>query len=337
MSDALPVQVVYAGFWRRAAATLTDDALLCALLLALVHLAGQPGLLLRPGPVSALFAGLLGLVYAAGFESSRWQATPGKRLLAIKVTDLAGRRIGVWPAVLRRVMQLASALCLMLGYLMCVFTQRRQCLHDLFADTLVVRAACTTQQIGQAPLARAWSPWQIAALVAPVLALWFALLLHLPQVARYDADALPEPDHYQARTQVAAALYYAGDAMDMAETLYGEHRDFAEVNVQEVDLDDEASRTIAALAIVAGSIRITFGGEADAVLQGHTATLTPALDEDGNLAWVCGYADVPEGYAAVHDDYRKLTDILPAALPPDCLAEGADDSAEDAAPPGLRA
>jgi len=40
-------------------------------------------------------------VYYAGFESSRRQATFGKRAIGIKVTDLAGGRIGFGRALTR--------------------------------------------------------------------------------------------------------------------------------------------------------------------------------------------------------------------------------------------
>jgi hypothetical protein len=196
-----------------------------------------------------------------------------------------------------------------------------------------VRAECGPDEIATAPPARAWSRWMIAAVVAPIVATWLLLL-----VLGTSPVTVPEaavPSRYHARTQVTAALYYASDAIDTAESLYGEARDFASVNVPSVELDEEASHTIATLGIVAGSIHITFGGESDPVLQGHTATLTPAVDDAGNITWICGYADVPDGYAAIRDDYRSLTDVAPDALPPDCLP---DDVAPDSpsGTPGLK-
>jgi uncharacterized RDD family membrane protein YckC len=40
-------------------------------------------------------------IYFAAFESSKWQATPGKRLLALRVTDEGGGRATFWKASLR--------------------------------------------------------------------------------------------------------------------------------------------------------------------------------------------------------------------------------------------
>jgi uncharacterized RDD family membrane protein YckC len=328
MSSEATEPVIYAGFWRRVFAKLIDGCLLLAGLLVLSHVVGQPGVLLRDDGLPGVAVALVGLLYEAFFESSRWQATPGKRVVGIQVTDLEGQRIGFGRAALRHVAQFLSALCLMLGYLMGAFTRRRRCLHDLIAGTLVVRAGLDPVQIAHAPLARPWSRWMIAALVAPVLAIGFAgWLLHEPR-ERPEAGAPASPDHdrYHARTEVAAALYYASDAIDTAENLYGESKNFASVNVPEMDLDAEAARTIAMLKIVSGSIRITFGGESDPVLQGRTAALTPAVDDSGNVIWICGYADAPDGYEPIRDDYRSLTNISPDALPPDCLPqEGGDE------------
>ena len=221
-----------------------------------------------------------------------------------------------------------------MGYVMAAFTRRRQCLHDFIAGTLVVRAKYSAAEIQLAPPARAWSRWMIAALVAPLIATWILLyVLHLtPDVSQAGSTA----GSYHARTEVTAALYYASDAIDTAESLYGDSKDFTRVNVPSVELDAEASRTIAHLAIVAGSIHITFGGESDTVLQGRTVTLTPAVDEGGNIAWVCGYADAPEGYDSIRSDYRSLTNVAPEALPPDCQPDDpTSDTQADA--PGLKA
>ena len=332
MSEELRNTPVYAGFWRRVAAVTIDGCLLLALLVALSRSVGAPGLLLRDEWLPNLLSALVSLAYSALFESSAWQATPGKRLLRIKVTDLQGARISWRRAVLRRVAQVLSAVCLMLGYLMAAFTRRRQCLHDLIAGTLVVRGSLTAEQVAQAPDAPRWSRWAVAALVAPLIAGWLALLSLQLDHGTVTASPL---DHYLARTEVAAALYYAGDAMDQAEGLYAESHDFAQVNITDIELDDDASRTISALRVVAGSIHVTFGGDAESGLHAHTLTLTPALDSDGNIAWVCGLADVPDGYQVLHDDYRSLTDIDQSLLPADCLPQ---DEAEKPATrtPGLK-
>jgi uncharacterized RDD family membrane protein YckC len=82
---------------------------------------------------------VLAWLYYAGLESSAWQGTVGKRIVRIVVTDQYGRRIHFGRATGRFFGKIVSALALFVGYLMVIFTERRQGLHDLMAGTLVVR------------------------------------------------------------------------------------------------------------------------------------------------------------------------------------------------------
>ena len=81
----------------------------------------------------------LGLAYGALLESSEKQATFGKQMMGIKVTDVDGRRIDVTKAVIRQVGKYVSGLILCIGYIMAFFTAKKQALHDLLAGTLVVK------------------------------------------------------------------------------------------------------------------------------------------------------------------------------------------------------
>lgn len=80
---------------------------------------------------------VLRLLYYACFESSDWQATPGKRLLKLKVMDEAGDQISFGLAVWRYLLKYLSALILGIGYLMILFTEKSQGLHDKIAGTVI--------------------------------------------------------------------------------------------------------------------------------------------------------------------------------------------------------
>jgi uncharacterized RDD family membrane protein YckC len=80
-----------------------------------------------------------GWLYFTLLEASPWQATVGKVALGIRVTDLAGARIGWGRANARYFGKILSSLILGIGYLMAAFTERKQALHDMVAATLVVR------------------------------------------------------------------------------------------------------------------------------------------------------------------------------------------------------
>jgi hypothetical protein len=78
------------------------------------------------------------LFYAPLMEGSRLHATVGKLALAIRLQKKDGREVTFARAFVRN---LAEALCLATlsaGYLVALFTTRRQALHDLLAGTVVV-------------------------------------------------------------------------------------------------------------------------------------------------------------------------------------------------------
>lgn len=77
-------------------------------------------------------------IYFAVFESSSWQATIGKHVLGLKVTDLTGQRISFWRATARYFLKFLSRLILYIGVLMAFFTKRKQALHDKFSSTLIL-------------------------------------------------------------------------------------------------------------------------------------------------------------------------------------------------------
>lgn len=79
-------------------------------------------------------------LYWSLLESSGAQATLGKRLLGLKVTDLANRRITFGRATGRFFGKILSGLTFTVGFMMAGFTEKKQALHDIVAGTLVVRA-----------------------------------------------------------------------------------------------------------------------------------------------------------------------------------------------------
>jgi uncharacterized RDD family membrane protein YckC len=130
--------VRYAGFWIRALALLLDTLVLVAgtgvLAGAIAAVSGEP----VAGP-SRPMAFLAQWGYYAGFESSSWRATPGKRICSLIVVDTDGRQLSLGRASVRYAAELLSGLLLCIGYVMAAFTARKQALHDLVAGTVVLR------------------------------------------------------------------------------------------------------------------------------------------------------------------------------------------------------
>jgi uncharacterized RDD family membrane protein YckC len=93
------------------------------------------------GSIIAAFGVLLIVIpwlYFAGFESSRGQATPGKLLVHIVVTDMAGNKPTFARVTLRHFAKFVSALIIFIGFLMIGLTNKRQGLHDRISGCLVL-------------------------------------------------------------------------------------------------------------------------------------------------------------------------------------------------------
>lgn len=178
----LPVgPAIHAGFWRRAAAMVLDG-LIIGVAMVVLQLAVDAALLdglAVSATASFVVTALMFVIafvgqwlYFARFESSGWQATPGKRALGLKVVEGHGQRIGFGRASGRYFGKVLSSLILNIGFLLAAWTSRKQALHDMLAGTFVV---FNTVEPGQ-PLPRErppmpWHGWllNLALIATPVL------------------------------------------------------------------------------------------------------------------------------------------------------------------------
>ncbi len=91
--------------------------------------------------IIGLLAFILQWLYFALMESSKNQATLGKMIVGIIVTDLYGNRISFGKASGRFFGKILSGIILNIGYIMAAFTEKKQALHDMIAGCLVVNKA----------------------------------------------------------------------------------------------------------------------------------------------------------------------------------------------------
>ena len=132
----------YAGFWLRFVAAFIDGIILVIPMMIIIF-----GLGMMMGGIEKAASGglgnLVGIVlpwlYYAYMESSEGQATIGKKVMSIRVTDVDGNRISFLRATARFFLKYVSSAILLIGYIMAAFTERKQALHDMIAGTLVVR------------------------------------------------------------------------------------------------------------------------------------------------------------------------------------------------------
>jgi uncharacterized RDD family membrane protein YckC len=136
---------MYAGFWRRFAASFLDGLLLSVVTAPFTLQVGSSIADASRRSASSTISLVVGWLYFALMESSAKQATVGKMALGIIVTDLDGRRIGFGRATGRYFAKILSALTIGIGFLMAGFTERKQALHDMVASCLVIRGVAPSQ------------------------------------------------------------------------------------------------------------------------------------------------------------------------------------------------
>lgn len=152
-----PGATQYAGFWRRFAAYLIDGLIVGAVwtviyyglmgagVLSMPEIADEEdigpyiGWMIRYSLISNGIMILLQTLYFAIMESSSKQATLGKMVLGIVVTDTDGKRISFGRAIGRNLGKIVSQIILFIGYLMIAFTEKKQGLHDMIANCVVVK------------------------------------------------------------------------------------------------------------------------------------------------------------------------------------------------------
>lgn len=145
----LPLQY-FGSFDQRAIATVIDWLIVAAtfilvafvvVLILLLVLPGEDYKIVRIGVSLAILAliPLAKLIYGTTMDSGPRQGTFGKQLMKIRVCDIYGERISSSKAFTRNIAKVLSTATLFVGYAMCFFTKKQQCLHDLIADTLVIK------------------------------------------------------------------------------------------------------------------------------------------------------------------------------------------------------
>ena len=129
--------MTFSGWWRRTAAYLVDNLIAAPFFLA-------AGLLDAPR-YAAAYSTLAGLGFAVWIYNRWWRTgrtgqSWGRRLVGIRLVDEASAEpIGPVKAAVRDLAHLLDSLILYIGYLLPLWTAKRQTLADTLLRTVVVR------------------------------------------------------------------------------------------------------------------------------------------------------------------------------------------------------
>lgn len=143
--------LVHAGFWRRFAAYTADSLILMIPMLLIFGLLGYMAFkaaMSGDGSGGMLFflyflayvGAIVGSwLYFAKYESGAGQATIGKRLMGLKVTNVQGERISFGRATGRFFGKMVTGLIPFgIGWMLAGWTGRKQAIHDMMCSTCVV-------------------------------------------------------------------------------------------------------------------------------------------------------------------------------------------------------
>lgn len=304
---------VYAGFWRRVAASLIDTLVVMPIVMLLVPVkdtGNAAGGAEFPWTLLALYVSAW--LYSALLESSSRQATLGKMSLGIKVTDLNGQRIGFGRATKRFLGKYISSITLCIGFVMAGFTQRRQALHDKIAGTLVVRKDTDAARLAAHPL-------------APKVASWAAVLMVLAGAGAVGVGfvaTIVNPLYQDSliRAQVGEGLAAAAPYKAAVEQAVAGKMDWADITTESLRLEARAPSTyLASIEVVSGAVVLTFGDGADPKIAGDRLMLVPGVATTGVVVWwVCGYAPAPAGLELAIKNHDQYTTVEPMYLPVEC-------------------
>lgn len=299
---------LYAGFWRRLAAWLIDCAIGMAIAEAFVAIAGTwllaawalaggnhgPALARLIDAALQPFAIIVVWLYYAIGESSRWQATPGKRMLGLQVVDGRGERIGFTRASVRYFGQYLSVLMVGIGFLMAGWTARKQALHDFIADCCVVRARGLAAWRREAPADP--ESMELAGVSAAKrevprrVAMGCGVAVAVVVVAAF---VVPVWRGHTVRSEVAQGVAATQRPRALIAEFIGE-RGMLPVDNADLGLprpDALQARYVVSIKVADGKVLVTYGNQAVRTIRGRHVVLAP----EGNAAllhWRCSSPDI---------------------------------------------
>jgi uncharacterized RDD family membrane protein YckC len=161
--NLITMHQTFAGFWLRFVAYIIDTVIIYALqsfifvpvfgLLGIsfasraeqfenmsdAEAVGAIGAMAALSSAAIFLSGVIALLYWTIMESSKYQATIGKLALGLKVTDMDGNSLDFVKALVRNLCKILSGMIMGIGYIIAGFTEKKQGLHDIIANTLVVK------------------------------------------------------------------------------------------------------------------------------------------------------------------------------------------------------
>ncbi|MEJ3717796.1 RDD family protein [Paenibacillus polymyxa] len=156
------VRKIYGGFWVRTAAFIIDLIIVFAIVLLVGGTFSIIPVLLDIEETGFILEFLIWMplilwlvlpwLYCGFLESSKVQATPGKLVFSLVVVNSKGNRLGFLHASGRYWIKVISFMLVHIIYIVVAFTAKKQGVHDLCANTLVVNKKELQRHEQESPL-----------------------------------------------------------------------------------------------------------------------------------------------------------------------------------------
>ena len=135
------------------------------------------------------------------------------------------------------------------------------------------------------------------------------------------AIAIPAYQDYTIRSQVTEGLNLASDLKAGVGELYAQSGDWTAIDLAALGISGGATsksgKYVSQIDVVDGAIEITYGNQANtANLATQTLVLTPGLNGNNDIIWVCGRANEPSG--ATMQTTALQTTVKDKYLPASC-------------------
>ncbi len=289
---AMISEYAFAGFWKRFIAYIVDGILFFVLFSIVVSLLGGSMFSVVTSPEAAFAAAGIYLFYYPGWwlyfalmESSSAQATIGKKVMGIKVTDKFGQPLSFAHATGRHFSAFVTQFTLTIGYMMAGFTARKQALHDMIAGTLVVNKRYGASQIRTAS-ENPGSGMSVGGIIAIV---FFVLLIPVGGILA--AIAIPAYHDYTMRAQVSKAVTETISIQTTIEE-YAATSGYWPNNLEQAGIQPNQSDTTDYQILLAaeGSYYIVFK-RPETLAQGRVR-FVPELSSNGSYVWSCSGQDI---------------------------------------------
>ena len=122
---------------------------------------------------------------------------------------------------------------------------------------------------------------------------------------------------YTIRSQVTEGLSLAASIKTSASE-YFQDRGTWPTNNASLGADNISGKYVTSIVANNGSIDIQYGNQANATISGAVLSLRPAVNNNGDIAWVCGKRPAPAGHTTAGVDATTFTASTLKFLPSNC-------------------